>query len=914
MRPRPYQTVPMLMALRQETVRLMVSDDVGVGKSIEAALIARELLDRGEVRRVCVLCPPHLCDQWQQELAEKFHIDAEVVRSGTAAQLERRLPPGDHSIFGYYQHLVVSMDYAKSDRHRHSFLLHCPELVIVDEVHTCAKPAGRHVSQQQRHELLVDLTKRLDRHLVLLTATPHSGIEESFLSLLGLLKPEFAELNFESLSEGKREELARHFIQRTRADVKAWLGEITPFPDRDPKEVPYAVSEGYGKLFNDIYAFARELVQSVATLTGFRQRVRYWTALALLRCVMSSPAAAEAALLARAQRLADKGGAAALEDLESEAEDRFFAPYVYDPTEAETNEDVAPTHIVDEGETTMPDTERRRLREFARRATVLKGEADEKVACATREVEKLLKDGFHPIVYCRYIATADYVAEELRKRLNDGGVKGRKGERATPLSPVHPFTRSPVHVSSVTGARSEDERRALVAELGQSTRRVLVATDCLSEGINLQERFTAVVHYDLPWNPNRLEQREGRVDRFGQPAPQVKTVLLYGRDNPVDGVVLDVLIRKAVQIHKTLGISVPIPVNSETVMEAVLKALFMRGKSVTTEQLTLDLETPTVAELHEKWERAAERESRSRFAQRSIHPDDVQRELVETDAVLGDVKAVEQFVRAGCERLGAPLTPGPSPTVGRAARGEGVWKVDLAALPVPVRERMDIAAVSPPGRRRAANAGEEILAITFDTPVPEGVTYIGRNHPFTAALADYLLDCAFDTTNAEPPASRSGVIRTDAVQRRTTLLLLRIRFLLETKRPSPTVGRGDGGERTLLAEELVVFGVRGSSGEMELLEESDALRLLTEATPTENVAPPEAARLLQSVEDLLPALAPRLEAVAHERATRLLDAHRRVRRLTDERLRGFTVRPHLPVDVLGMYVYVPVPQGVRKDK
>ena len=93
-RPRPYQLVPLLMALRLSTVRLLVADDVGIGKTIEAGLIARELLDRGEVKRLAVLCPPQLCDQWQREL-QKFQIDAVVIRSGTVSKLERGLPSGD---------------------------------------------------------------------------------------------------------------------------------------------------------------------------------------------------------------------------------------------------------------------------------------------------------------------------------------------------------------------------------------------------------------------------------------------------------------------------------------------------------------------------------------------------------------------------------------------------------------------------------------------------------------------------------------------------------------------------------------------------------------------------------------------------------------------------------------------------
>ena len=228
-RPRPYQFVPLMMALRLNPIRLFIADDVGIGKTIEAALIARELLDRGEIKRMCVLCPPYLCEQWQKELWEKFHIPAVVIRSGTVSRLEREVPPGE-SIFGYFQAIVVSIDYAKMERHRDNFLVHCPEFVIVDEAHGAAKPPGQNRNQQLRHELLKTIAKDHNRHIVLLTATPHSGIEESFRSLLAVLEPEFGEYELSRLSHEQTDKLARHFIQRRRGDVKRWLGEETRFP------------------------------------------------------------------------------------------------------------------------------------------------------------------------------------------------------------------------------------------------------------------------------------------------------------------------------------------------------------------------------------------------------------------------------------------------------------------------------------------------------------------------------------------------------------------------------------------------------------------------------------------------------------------------------------------------------------
>src|SRR5204863_2552486 len=161
--PRPYQFVPLIMALRLDPVRLLIADDVGVGKTIEAGLIARELLDRGEIRRLTVLCPPHLCDQWQRELQAKFAIDAVIVRSSTAAALERSLPRGDVSVFEYFPCTVVSIDYVKSDRRRDSFLRACPEMVIVDEAHSATDASGRG-NQQQRYELVRELSARPDRH------------------------------------------------------------------------------------------------------------------------------------------------------------------------------------------------------------------------------------------------------------------------------------------------------------------------------------------------------------------------------------------------------------------------------------------------------------------------------------------------------------------------------------------------------------------------------------------------------------------------------------------------------------------------------------------------------------------------------------------------------------------------------
>jgi len=922
-RPRPYQLVPLIMALRLDPVRLLIADDVGIGKTIEAGLIARELFDRGEIARLTVLCPPHLCDQWQRELSQKFALEAVVVRSSTAAALERSLPRGDTSVWEHFPFTVASIDYVKSERRRDSFLRAAPELVIIDEAHAAVGARGS-AAQQQRYELVRALAAQARRNLILLTATPHSGIEDAFTSLIGLLDPRFAQLDPDRLADPDRDALARHFVQRRRADVQRWLGagDVTPFPVRESAEVTYTMprASAYRKLFEEVFTFTKELVQDSGLGTNgrvWRQRARYWAALALLRCVMSSPAAAEKALRMRAAGVEEPEPFVEVDSDGGESEE-LLRGYVYDPTDQEGAQDQEPGTVVERG---SPARERARLARFAARAAELRGKEDPKLQRLIQVAGELLRDGFNPIVYCRYVATADYVAAELARS----------------------FDHLPgLRVLAVTGERSEEEREALVAELEASPRRLLVATDCLSEGINLQEGFDAVVHYDLPWNPNRLEQREGRVDRYGQPRATVRTVLLYGQDNPMDEAVMKVLLRKAVRIHRTLGISVPLPLESGTVVETLIASLFQPGVEQlalfdTARQMTLLDAAQGVQEAETAWNRAVEREqaSRTRFAQRRIKPEEVARELEESDAVLGDAAAVERFVTAACERLGASLLKDEGRGMkdegrrmkdegrgmkdeGRGMKDEGrgmkdesgqmtfilgtdVYRLSLGSLPSPVRERLE-------GIHSSIRASSLIPHPSSLIPhpsslIPQAPSALERNHPLVVALADYLMETALapdahHNNECAPVAARAGVIRTRAVQKRTRHQLLRVRMLIESGRQRVP----------LLAEELVVAGFSGQPSAPVWLDQPAALALLETARPAANLTADERAIALRAALDDLPALAGELERIAAERAAHLRDAHMRVRAQTGGG--SVRVRPAGPPDVLGLYVLLPSLPGV----
>lgn len=849
--PRPYQFVPLIMALRLDPVRLLIADDVGVGKTVEAAMIARELLDRGIARRLAVLCPAHLCDQWERELREKFAIETAVIQPSRLGRLQQNLPRQDLSIYQYYPHLVASIDFVKAGRNRDPFIHNAPDLIIVDEAHTVARPRGEtRRSEHQRYQLVQELASDPNRHLLLVTATPHSGIEESFRSLLGLINPSFDVDPNDPGAEPDRRRLLPHLVQRRRDDLKQWLGTETPFPERDPEEVTYPLSAAYQALFRDVLDYCRETVRSGPTSGTAQQRVRHWAAIALLRCVLSSPEAAVAVLSERARR---QGVDVLPESVD--AVDGSYRSQVLDPLEDEGPGDYIPSAPVQDAEPLLSDAERRRFSGFLQRARALAGpENDRKLATAAESVRKLLRQGYHPIVFCRFIATANYLQSHLSALL------GRE----------FPDLR----VVAVTGEIGDEERREKVEELSREPRRVLVATDCLSEGINLQEHFDAVLHYDLPWNPNRLEQREGRVDRFGQPREKVKAVLLYGADNPVDLVVLDVLIKKAQTIRRRLGVSVPVPVGSDQVVQAVVDSVLLRGREQGV-QLRLAFEDPEVSRFHAEWDAAAdrERERRGYFSQHGIEPDEVAQEIRAIDPVLGDPSAVRGFVANAVQRFGGELRP---------TDRDGVYELEPGSL----RDRL------------SAWGGIKFpVPVVFDRLKDPDALYLGRTQPVVSAICDAVLGAALSQDGSDLFA-RSGALFTNAVSTRTGIVLLRLRYLLHEKVDE-------------FAEEVLLAAFQRRQGVPVWLEpiETRGRELLEEvgANPVGNMSREDrreqvewALEFLQSHERWF---APLLES----RVQKLQESHARLRKLV--KATRLEIRPHEPPDILGCYVLVPAGGG-----
>ena len=266
-----------------------------------------------------------------------------------------------------------------------------------------------------------------------------------------------------------------------------------------------------------------------------------------------------------------------------------------------------------------------------------------------------------------------------------------------------------MRIEAVTGALTADERRARVEDMADADKRLLVATDCLSEGINLQDLFDSVVHYDLSWNPTRHQQREGRVDRFGQPAPLVRSALLYSPDSAIDGAVLDVILRKAEAIRKATGVTVPLPEERGAVTGALMNAVLLRKRSQSHRQLGVRLRAGRRGD----GDPLARRRGRGEAVARALRPERHQagrgRARMEAMArAAGVAGGGARFVERAMSRIDAPLE-----AVGRQ-RSRRISRICRRPLS---------------GADRRARPRGTRSAIAFVEPAPAGAALVTRSHP-----------------------------------------------------------------------------------------------------------------------------------------------------------------------------------------
>lgn len=834
--PRSYQLTPLLMALRMNTVRLLIADDVGIGKTIEAGLIAREYLDRFEIQRLSVLCPPHLVDQWVTELNDHFNLNAVALTSSSAYTLEKTVPVG-MALTEYYPITVVSLDYIKDPKRRDNYVQTAPEFIIIDEAHTCTDKSGR--NSQLRFGLVNELSKDTSRHMVMLTATPHSGDSEAFGKLLSLIDPKFEVLGSSDISQYRelRAELGAHFVQRQRKDIGGYKDNPN-FALRYSNEYTYFFTDKWRDFFDEVREYCLELGEKYAKEGN---KAIWYAILALYRSIASSPDSAVNALENR------------LDNVESEY-DEDAMDNLLDSSSSEGATDIDISGIMQHS---------RKIKELLKKAEELKNYDDPKykLLLSVLKKEYLKKsEGYRPIIFCKYIATAKYVASKLKKDLS-----------------------SAYTVEVITGEQTPEERQSKVLLLGDADFPVLVATDCLSEGINLQDYFNGVIHYDLAWNPTRHEQREGRVDRFGQTSPIVKCAMIYGQDNPVDGFILKVILRKAKSIRDSLGVMVPVPDDDRAIQSALIQAALLKGRRDQYGQLFFDFseDMADVSEMLDKpWEDASEKAKQNRtiFAQRSIHPDEVYSVLKKEQQILGTDEDVENFVTGILTRLQAP-----------PKKNDEGYQLSLNYLPQTVRQLAD--------ELREAGINPD-LKVSFRFPSPMGYRFIHRTHPLVELLASFVFEHNMENSSEYTDfnlGSRCSVTETDDVDEYTVLYLIRLRMQITSKR--------QGVEKTSVAEESVLLEYKEKS--LRIID-GELYKKYLEVSPSSNLSPSFIQRKLEKAIEEYNNLSDDISDIAQNCAEKLREENDSVRQSFGKGNLGLlSVKPCMPVDLLGVYIMVP---------
>jgi superfamily II DNA or RNA helicase len=663
--PANYQLVPLLMALRQPRVRLLIADDVGLGKTIEAGLITKELLVRGKARRVLVLAPAHLLAQWQEALRRFFHLDFVVLSGSNLKRLARTLPPGANP-WTMHDLVIASIDYAKQDGVRPQVLFQDWDLVLVDEAHMAARPPSEKGSQMERFRLVRELARRVP-HLLLATATPHNGYGESFYSLLEHL--DLAGLGLFKNGVLDREAAKKHVVQRRRRDVEDWFrreGKRSPFPEREAKEVAVEPSRTEVELFEAVRRYQAEVFDPDPAKVPQLGR---WLALHLMRRATSSAKALEISLMRRK---------AALETL-------LAGPSQPTQEEAAALFDTAPERLLpEEAEVSLELSLADQARVQAEKAyleVLLQHLKRSRRDSKLEALLELLKDPLRlgqgrVLVFTRYKDTLAYLLERLGQAL-------------------------PQPVFGIHGEMSEREREEVLLAFAQKQQAVLVATDVFSEGLNLQHYAARLMHYDLPWNPNRLEQRNGRIDRFGQPEPKVHIRTLYYQRS-FDVAVFRLLLQKAERIRQELGV-VPAFFGDEGYLRQNLEALWAQ-----------DWRGERLGQAGLFQAEAEEASMAQRVVQEGFYGHsefslpDVERRLREAVERMGGSQSLERFVLDGLRYLGWQVQ-GEGPYTAQQGVGEAI-----------------------PGLERTFGP------FSFDPEAPLGVEVLDLAHPVVEHLVAHL--------------------------------------------------------------------------------------------------------------------------------------------------------------------------------
>ena len=561
--PLPHQITAVYEAmLPRQPLRFLLADDPGAGKTIMAGLLIKELIVRGDLQRCLVVCPGSLAEQWQDELYRRFHLPFEILTND-------KLESARTGNWFMETNLVIArLDKLSRNEDIQEKLKakDCRwDLIVCDEAHKMSATFfGGEIKYTKRYQL-GRMLSALTRHFLLMTATPHNGKEEDFQLFMALLDGDRFEGRFrDGVHTADVSDLMRRMVKEN-----LYKFDATPlFPERMAYTVPYKLSDAEAQLYSEVTAYVREEFNRAEALVNDKRAGTVGFALIILqRRLASSPEAIYKSLVRRRERLESR--LREMELLKRGAEITLLAdsrlPQL-DPEDIEDLED-APENEVDEAETQILDQAT-----AARTITELKAEIDtlkrlESLAGAVRrsgedrkwrELASLLGELFTPA------AISNQVAETI-KPYGSGSIPPPS---SSPQQKLVIFTehrdtlsyleqrittllgRSEAVVTIHGGMGREHRMRVQEAFRHDPHVQVLLATDAAGEGINLQ-RAHLMVNYDLPWNPNRIEQRFGRIHRIGQ--TEVCHLWNLVAEETREGDVYRTLLEKLEQARQALG-------------------------------------------------------------------------------------------------------------------------------------------------------------------------------------------------------------------------------------------------------------------------------------------------------------------------------------------------------------------------
>ncbi|MCA8937739.1 MAG: DEAD/DEAH box helicase, partial [Planctomycetes bacterium] len=517
----PYQLVPVVRALALNRVRLLLADGVGLGKTIQAGLIVAELIARRLAHRILVVSPAGpLLEQWRAEFRDRFGLRLSVIDRSKLDEVRRAAElganPFDHISMG-----LASVDFLKQDRVLAELERTAYDVIIIDEAHHSVEAGtGATKDDSQRRRLALALARRCDS-LLLLTATPHDGNDRSFASLCELLDPSLVD-GRGTLREGR---YRKHLVRRLKRHVLNRKTGEPLFPDREVTPHPVVVNErenpAFAKLTRSLLAFIAPEFKRAIRAKEFGDVLSFF---ALLKRSVSTVAACRTTLEAVRKRLTEAlNGAveeqqARKERIRSQRElrrrlERFGA------TSAEEEAELAELELEDVVQR-LADLERESRREGRSSAQVESKvtalnelvkladgalDADPKLNALVEQVQEVRakEPSANILIYTEY-TTSQGVAEAALK--NAG-----------------------FNVLTLSGEDKDKDRLEKTDRFRSEDDLVMVCTDAAAEGLNLHQRCHHLIHLELPFNPNRLEQRNGRIDRYGQQhTPMVRYLYLAG--------------------------------------------------------------------------------------------------------------------------------------------------------------------------------------------------------------------------------------------------------------------------------------------------------------------------------------------------------------------------------------------------